>query len=134
MLLAVSDYVEEAQDYVNSIHIEDDLVDKYSLPEQQQQEDYETEIVVEETPVEEPSPSFQSMINTVHEAPAPAVEESVGEAPKKTYAAIVCTSSIFRFCVGCFLWGGGVNSPVSLFVHFQFAVGFLLLPICLYTV
>ncbi|XP_041008021.1 nuclear transport factor 2 isoform X2 [Juglans microcarpa x Juglans regia] len=88
----VSDYVEEAQDYVSSIHIEDDLVDKYSLPEQQEQEDYETEIVVEETPVEEPSPSFQSMANTVHEAPAPAVEEPVGEAPKKTYASILRVS------------------------------------------
>ncbi|KAB1208779.1 putative G3BP-like protein [Morella rubra] len=91
---AVSDYVleEEAQDYVNSIHIEDDPVDKYSLPEQQLQVDYETEIVVEETPVEETSASFQSMVDTVHEAPAPAVEEPVGDAPRKSYAAILRVS------------------------------------------
>lgn len=106
LFLAVSDYVleEEAQDYVNSIHIEDDPVDKYSLPEQQLQVDYETEIVVEETPVEETSTSFQSMVDTVHEAPAPVVEEPVGDAPRKSYAAIVCSSSFTSVCV-CWLLG-----------------------------
>ncbi|XP_062148385.1 nuclear transport factor 2 isoform X2 [Alnus glutinosa] len=91
----VSDYVleDEAREYVNSIHIEDDPVDKYSLPEQQLQEDYESEVVVEETPAEETSVSLQSMVNTVHEAPAAAVEEPLGEAPKKTYASILRVSS-----------------------------------------
>ncbi|KAE7997888.1 hypothetical protein FH972_002481 [Carpinus fangiana] len=90
----VSDYVleDEAREYVNSIHIEDDPVDKYSLPEQQLQEDYESEVVVEETPAEETSISLQSVVNTLHEAPAAAVEEPVGEAPKKTYASILRVS------------------------------------------
>ena len=92
----MSDYVleEEARDYVNSIHIEDDPVDKYSLPEQQLQEDYETDILVDETPVEEMSASLQSVVNTVHNAsPVAAVEEPVGEQPKQTYASIVRTCS-----------------------------------------
>ncbi|XP_075648768.1 nuclear transport factor 2 isoform X1 [Castanea sativa] len=99
----VSDYVleEEARDYVDSIHIEEDPVDKYSLPEQQHQyslpeqqlqEDHETEIVVDETPAEETSASLQSVVNTVHEAPAVAVEEPVGEPLKKTYASILRVS------------------------------------------
>uniref|UniRef100_A0A2N9IJP5 G3BP-like protein n=1 Tax=Fagus sylvatica TaxID=28930 RepID=A0A2N9IJP5_FAGSY len=88
----VSDYVleEEARDYVNSIHIEDDPVDKYSLPEQQLQEDHETDILVDETPVEEMSASLQSVVNTVHNAsPVAAVEEPMGEQPKQTYASIL---------------------------------------------
>lgn len=117
MVLAVSDYVleDEAREYVNSIHIEDDPVDKYSLPEQQLQEEYESEVVVEETPAEETSISLQSVVNTLHEAPAAAVEEPVGEAPKKTYASIVCTSSITRVCG----WLGGLFTCAPLCVHFQ---------------
>ena len=66
---------EEAQEYVNSVHIEeDDPVDKYSLPEQQQQhqqhlqEDLETEIVVDEIPIEEASPSMQNVGQANREA------------------------------------------------------------------
>ena len=93
-LFAVSDYVleEEAREYVNSVHIEDDPVDKYSIPEQQQQQDVETEIVVEESPAEEiTSASLQNVPNAVQENPSVAVEEPVGEPIKKTYASIVCT-------------------------------------------
>lgn len=84
---------------MSSVHIEDDPVDKYSLseqqqpyglPEQQQQQDLETEIVVEETPLEETSSSFQSSVNVVHETTSAALEEPVGEPQKKTYASIVC--------------------------------------------
>lgn len=76
---------------MNSVDIEDDPVDKYSLPEQQVQQDYETEVVVEETPAEETyASSFQSVVNTVQETPAVSVEEPVGEPEKKTYASIVC--------------------------------------------
>jgi hypothetical protein len=129
MVLAVSDYVleDEAREYVNSIHIEDDPVDKYSLPEQQLQEDYESEVVVEETPAEETSVSLQSMVNTVHEAPAATVEEPMGEAPKKTYASIVCTSSITRVCG----WLGGLFTCASLCVHFQMYCCTCLWPMCL---
>lgn len=116
--LAASDYdlEEEAREYVNSIHIEDDPVDKYSLTEQHQQhlqEDLETEIVVEETPIEEASPSIQSVPQTLHEPPAIHVEEPLEEPPKRTYASIVRTffPSLFQFsfclspsaCVNFFL-------------------------------
>ena len=123
--LAVSDYVleEEARDYVDSIHIEEDPVDKYSLPEQQHQyslpeqqlqEDHETEIVVDEAPAEEISASLQSVVNTVHEAPAVAVEEPVGEPLKKTYASIVCTCSVTLECV-CGGWWWVVYTCATLF-------------------
>uniref|UniRef100_A0A803PGH8 NTF2 domain-containing protein n=1 Tax=Cannabis sativa TaxID=3483 RepID=A0A803PGH8_CANSA len=86
----VSDYdlEEEARDYVNSVHIEDDPVDVYSVPEQQQQE-VETEVVVEESPVEEASAPFETVANAVQEAQSVAVEEPVGESVKKTYASIL---------------------------------------------
>lgn len=85
------DYVleEEARDYVNSVHIEDDTVDKYSLPEQPQKEEPEAEIVVEETPVEESSYFHQNVVSNVQEPSATAPVEPVGEPPKKTYASIL---------------------------------------------
>ena len=127
MCLAVSGYVleEEARDYIDSVHIEDDPVDDYSHPEhpldnyshpehpiddynildhpvdsyshseQQQQQDYEVESSVEEPAVEESSVSHQHVTNTVLELQAASVEEPVGEPPKKTYASIVCISSSF---------------------------------------
>ncbi|XP_028765541.1 putative G3BP-like protein [Neltuma alba] len=90
------DLEEEAQEYVNSVHIEDDPVDKYSLPEQQQQqqhlqEDLETEIVVDETPIEEASPSMQNAGQAIRESPAAHVEEPLEEPPKRTYASILQT-------------------------------------------
>ncbi|XVF21508.1 hypothetical protein REPUB_Repub12eG0096000 [Reevesia pubescens] len=88
----VSDYVleEEPREYVNSVHLEDDPVDKYSLPEQQpQQEDFEAEVVVEEEPVEETLASYHNVVNTVQEPPAMPLEEPVGEPPKRTYASIL---------------------------------------------
>ncbi|MED6168016.1 hypothetical protein PIB30_008036 [Stylosanthes scabra] len=86
------DLEEEAREYVNSVHIGDDPVDKYSLPEQQEQqlhEDFEDEIVVEETPLEETSPPIQNVAHTTHEIPVSHVEESLEEPPKKTYASIL---------------------------------------------
>ncbi|KAG7989751.1 hypothetical protein I3843_03G253500 [Carya illinoinensis] len=64
-------------------------VGECSLAQQQQQEGYGTE-TAGETPVEENvSASFQSMANIVQEGPpAPAMEEHVGEDPKKTYASV----------------------------------------------
>ncbi|KAL2344914.1 hypothetical protein Fmac_006199 [Flemingia macrophylla] len=88
-----SDYglEEEAREYVNSVHIDDDPVDKYSLPEHQQQlqEDLETEIVVEESPAQEASPPIHSVVHTAQEPPVALVEESLEEPPKKTYASIL---------------------------------------------
>ncbi|XP_057964056.1 nuclear transport factor 2 [Malania oleifera] len=91
--LPVADYVleEEARDYVNSVHIEDDTVDKYSLPDQQQLQEPETETVVEETPVEEAA-SLQNAVNTVQDPWAGPVEEPVGEPQKRTYASILRVS------------------------------------------
>ncbi|KAK2648549.1 hypothetical protein Ddye_016038 [Dipteronia dyeriana] len=92
IVLAVSDYEleEEAREYVNSVHIEDDPVDKYSLPEQEQQDDPETE-VVEETPVEEALAPVQTNLNAVHNPPIAAPDEpvAVGEPAKKTWASIL---------------------------------------------
>lgn len=93
---------EEAREYVNSVHIDDDPVDKYSLPEQQQQqlqEDLETEVVVEETPAQEASPPMHNVAHTIHETPVAIVEESFEEPPKKTYASIVCITFSIRFFV-----------------------------------
>ncbi|CAI0386220.1 unnamed protein product [Linum tenue] len=85
---AVSDYAleEEARDYVNSVHIEDTPVDKYSIPELQHQ-DFEDDIPVDET-VEEETP-YQGAVEVVHEPSASAVEEAEGEPQKKTYASIL---------------------------------------------
>ncbi|KAK6937724.1 Nuclear transport factor 2 domain [Dillenia turbinata] len=90
----VSDYVlvEEARDYVNSVHVEeDDPVDKYSLPEQtQDHEEYlEPETVVEEAPIEGPPHVLQSGMQTVHEPLHVPVEEPAEEPVKKTYASIL---------------------------------------------
>lgn len=94
--LPVSSYglEEEATEYVNSAHIdeEDDTVDKYSLPDQQHQQEGDEpvpEIVVEETPVEEEfSAAHQHMNAEAEPLPAP-VEEPIAEPPKQTYASIL---------------------------------------------
>lgn len=91
-----SDYgfEEEAREYVNSVHIDDDPVDKYSLPEQQQQlqEDFESEVVVEEAPAQEASPQVYSVAQTIRETPVAPVEEAYEEPAKKTYASILRVS------------------------------------------
>lgn len=87
------DYVleEEAKDYVDSAHIEDDPMDKYSLQEQPQKEENEAEaeIVAEESPVEETSYFHQNVVSNMQEPSATAPVEPVGELPKKTYASIL---------------------------------------------
>ncbi|GMJ00751.1 hypothetical protein like AT5G43960 [Hibiscus trionum] len=82
-------FEEEVREYVNSVHIYDDPVDKYSLPDQPQEEDFEAEVVVEETPAEETPATHHSVVSTVQETPAMPLEEPVGEAPRKTYASIL---------------------------------------------
>ncbi|MBA0675002.1 hypothetical protein Goari_016569 [Gossypium aridum] len=86
-----SDYVleEEAREYVNSVHIDDDPIDKYSLPEQPQEEDFEDEVVVEEAPADETLASHHNVVGIVQEIPAMPLEEPVGEPPRKTYASIL---------------------------------------------
>ncbi|XP_021279800.1 putative G3BP-like protein isoform X4 [Herrania umbratica] len=88
---AVSDYVleEDAREYVNFVHIEDDPIDKYSLPEQPQEEDVEDEVVVEEAPAEETLASHHTGVNTVQEPPAMPLEEPVVEPARRTYASII---------------------------------------------
>ncbi|KAJ7972590.1 ras GTPase-activating protein-binding protein 2-like [Quillaja saponaria] len=81
---------EEAREYVSSVHIEDDPIDKYSLPEQQ--EEVEPETVVEETPAEETSTSSESAVNTIYEPPVARVEEPAEEPAKKTWASILRVS------------------------------------------
>ncbi|KAH1129830.1 hypothetical protein J1N35_001208 [Gossypium stocksii] len=86
-----SDYVleEEAREYVNSVHIDDDPVDKYILPEQPQEEDFEDEVVVEAAPADETLASHHNVVGIVQEIPAMPLEEPVGEPPRKTYASIL---------------------------------------------
>ncbi|CAN0897679.1 Nuclear transport factor 2 [Linum grandiflorum] len=86
----VSDYgfEEEARDYVNSVHIDDTPVDKYSLPEHQHQQEFESDIAVQETFTEE-VPSFEGAVDVVHEPLTSAVEEPIEEPSKKTWASIV---------------------------------------------
>ncbi|KAG7536539.1 Nuclear transport factor 2 eukaryote [Arabidopsis suecica] len=84
----VPDYVleEEARDYVNAVQIKDDLVDKYSLQEDQHQpqhEVYEDEVAIEETPREEVA------VDVVHEHRAAPAEEPVVEKSKMSYASIL---------------------------------------------
>ncbi|KAJ8899290.1 hypothetical protein K2173_018264 [Erythroxylum novogranatense] len=81
------DLEEEAGKYMNSVHIEDDLVDKYSLPEQQQ--DVESEIVVEEAPVEEIPAPFQSISQALQHPQSAVLEEPLEDPPKRTYASIL---------------------------------------------
>ncbi|KAJ0262623.1 Nuclear transport factor 2 [Hirschfeldia incana] len=82
------DYVveQEASDYVKAVQINDDLVDKYSLQEDQYQphhEDYEDEVAVEETPREE------VVVDVVHEPRAAPPEEPLGGKSKMSYASIL---------------------------------------------
>lgn len=90
--LVVSDYVyeENAREYVDPVHIEDDPIDKYSLPEQHQQEEFEDEVVVEEAPVEDLVASHQNVVNSVQEPLSAVIDEPIGEPEKRTYASIVC--------------------------------------------
>ncbi|XP_010481792.1 PREDICTED: ras GTPase-activating protein-binding protein 1 [Camelina sativa] len=83
----VPDYVleQEARDYVNAVQIKDDLVDKYSLQEDQhqpQQEDYVDEVAIVETPREEVA------VDVVHEHRAAPAEEPI-EKSKMSYASIL---------------------------------------------
>ncbi|KAJ0252587.1 RNA recognition motif domain-containing protein [Hirschfeldia incana] len=83
----VPEYVleQEARDYVDAIQIKDDLVDKYSLQEEDQHhEDYEDDVEVEETPREE------VVVDVVHEPrAAPPQEPPVVERSKMSYASIL---------------------------------------------
>ncbi|CAJ2662716.1 unnamed protein product [Trifolium pratense] len=65
---------------------------------QQLQEDFESEVVVEETPAQEASPQVYSVAQTIRETPVAHVEESYEEPAKKTYASIVCTTGSYLFC------------------------------------
>ncbi|XP_039032549.1 nuclear transport factor 2-like [Hibiscus syriacus] len=87
----VSDFVleEEVSKYVNSVHIEDFPVDKYSLPEQPEQEDVEDKVAVGEAPAEETLVLHHSVVDTVQEPPAIPFDEPVEEPPRRTYASIV---------------------------------------------
>ncbi|CAN0897686.1 Nuclear transport factor 2 [Linum grandiflorum] len=66
----------------------DTPVDKYSLPEHQHQQEFESDIAVQETFTEE-VPSFEGAVDVVHEPLTSAVEEPIEEPSKKTWASIV---------------------------------------------
>ncbi|GAB4830097.1 hypothetical protein Ancab_019739 [Ancistrocladus abbreviatus] len=83
---------EETREYVNSIHIEEDNpVDKYSIPDEQQHQEPEAETVVEEAHVEESLPLETATDNVQDTTPAP-INETAGEPSKLTYASILRTA------------------------------------------
>ncbi|XP_039005697.1 nuclear transport factor 2-like [Hibiscus syriacus] len=84
----VSDYAleEEVSEYVNSVHIEDFPVDKYSLPEQ---EDVEDKVTVGEDPAEETLGLHHSVVDNVQEPLTIPLDEPVEEPPRRTYASIL---------------------------------------------
>ncbi|KAH9603766.1 hypothetical protein KSS87_018792 [Heliosperma pusillum] len=91
---------EETREYVNSLHIEDDnTIDKYSLPDEQQDGELLSEMVVKESYMYEFSP-LETADNHEEEpihapAPAPAEEpiaEPAGERAKLSYASILQAS------------------------------------------
>ncbi|OIV92091.1 hypothetical protein TanjilG_27246 [Lupinus angustifolius] len=96
VMVSASDYgwEEEATEYVNSVHIDDDPIDKYSLPEQQQhlQEDHESETVVEENPPEKASPPIQSVEHIIRQPSLAVLQVYCEEPPKKTWASILQVS------------------------------------------
>lgn len=86
---------EETREYVNSIHIEDDNpVDKYSLPDEEQHEEPLLETIVKEAPVEEPAPpeSAVNHMNYVEDPISVRADEPVGEPAKLSYASILRAS------------------------------------------
>ncbi|KAL5990336.1 hypothetical protein ACLOJK_011234 [Asimina triloba] len=98
---AVPDYTVgeiEAQEFVASPNVEEnDTVDKYSIPEFQEQVT-EAENVVEEAPVEAPvAPSYPVTLDSVRDPPPVPVEEPLGEPPKPTYASILRVTAKAQF-------------------------------------
>lgn len=69
---------------------ENDMVDKYSIPEPPPQA-AEVDEVVEETPAEESYVSYPPLMDAVQEPLHVPVEERAEEPTKQTYASIVCT-------------------------------------------
>lgn len=93
VLLAVSDYIVEGEtqsrEFMASTHAEEnDMVDKYSIPEAPPQVS-EADNIVEEAPAEESSVSYPSVMDNVQDPQPFLVEEPVAELPKHTYASIV---------------------------------------------
>ncbi|OVA03338.1 RNA recognition motif domain [Macleaya cordata] len=97
----VSDCVQaeetQAREFEAPTHVEENYsVEQYSPLEQQEQHllevDNAEETIVEETPLEEPTPSYLSEMNTVQDSPPIPVVEPVGEPQKKTYASILRVS------------------------------------------
>lgn len=81
---------EEASEFVNSVHIDGaDEVDGYSVEDQHpQQEEFESESELEETPAEDLSALLPKVVEAQPE-PVHSVVEPVGEPPKLTYASIL---------------------------------------------
>ncbi|PIA36218.1 hypothetical protein AQUCO_03400259v1 [Aquilegia coerulea] len=91
----VSDYMPtreiQTRDFVASSNVEEnDLVDNYSFPEQQEQHQaLETNNIVDDTPVEELTSSFSHAMSSIQDPSPVIIEEPVGEPQKHTYASIL---------------------------------------------
>lgn len=80
----------QAREYNAAIHAEEnETVEKYIIPEPQQQV-LEPDERMDETSTEEPTVSYPNVMTTMRDPPPAPAEEPVGEPPKQTYASIVC--------------------------------------------
>ncbi|CAL9201537.1 unnamed protein product [Musa hybrid cultivar] len=92
----VSDYMlgeqVQAQDLVPPVHVEEnDIVEKYSIPEAPQQLPQPDERI-DESPAEDTA-SYPSGLDTMREPPPATPEEPVGEPTRQTYASILRAKS-----------------------------------------
>ncbi|XP_008785151.2 nuclear transport factor 2-like isoform X1 [Phoenix dactylifera] len=79
----------QATEFDTAVHEEEnDIVEKYSIPEPQQQV-LESDERIDETSAEEPTVSYPNVMTTMREPPPAPAEEPVGEPPKQTYASIL---------------------------------------------
>eukprot|EP00268_Persea_americana_P007719 TRINITY_DN1294_c0_g1_i1.p1 TRINITY_DN1294_c0_g1~~TRINITY_DN1294_c0_g1_i1.p1 ORF type:complete len:464 (-),score=116.70 TRINITY_DN1294_c0_g1_i1:337-1728(-) len=79
----------QSREFVDSTPVEEnDMVDKYSIPEPPPQA-AEVDEVVEETPAEESYVSYPPLMDAVQEPLHVPVEEPAEEPPKQTYASIL---------------------------------------------
>ncbi|GAB2281829.1 hypothetical protein Dimus_016393 [Dionaea muscipula] len=85
---------EETREYNSTLVEEDNLVDKYSIPDEQQPQEPEEDTFVGEAPVEE-APEIASVMPSVQEMPMPMapVNEPAREPARITYASILLAKS-----------------------------------------
>ncbi|RWV98126.1 hypothetical protein GW17_00039044 [Ensete ventricosum] len=83
----------QAQDLVPPVHVEEnDMVEKYSIPEVPQQLPQPDERI-DDSPADDTA-SYPSGLDTTREPPPATPEEPVGEPTRQTYASISCSCEL----------------------------------------